>query len=157
MTKVNKMKIIKLSDDLYRIPLPNGAVYPFLEWKTDLAMRQFAKSIDVIEVPLVKFLTLCVDPAVPMIPHADTWSKEMLSRYVDGQKRNIEMPRIGFSERNLNRSLLQIITRKPKTIWAVGFVGGRHRVRIAEKLGAKFIPVQINKSESDDLQRYLNV
>ncbi|MBU2877448.1 hypothetical protein [Aliiglaciecola lipolytica] len=161
MSKLNNMKIIKLSDDLYRIPLPNDAKYPYLEWKTDLTMQQFAKSIDVVEVPLVKFIALCVDPAIPMVPHADTWAKEKLSRYVDIQnceKYNMDMPRIGFSERDLKRNLLQILLRrKPETVWAVGFVGGRHRVRIAEKLGAQFIPVQINKSESDDFKKHLGL
>ena len=154
------MKIIKLSDDLYRVPLPNDAKYPYLEWKTELPMTQFAKSIDVVEVPLAKFIALCVDPAIPMVPHADTWSKEKVSRYLEGQnheKYNMQMPRIGFSERNLGRNLLQVLSLKPKTIWAVGFVNGRHRVRIAEKLGAKFIPVQVNKSESDDLKKHLGL
>lgn len=152
------MKTIKLSDDLYRIPLPKGAEYPHLEWSTDLPMDRFAETQEVVEVPLAKFLSLCVDPAIPMVPHADEWTEKKRLQYIEGQdsnKNNIEMPRIGFSERDSQRSLKEVILRKPKTVWAVGFVNGRHRVRIAEKLGAKYIPVQISKAESAELKSYL--
>lgn len=158
MSEPNNMKIIKLSDDLYRIPLPKGAKYPFLEWKAELTMRQYSGSIDIIEVPLKKFISLCIDPAIPMISHADSWPQEKLSHYIEGQdpeKYIMQMPRIGFSKRDSNRNLLQVLSRMPKSVWAVGFVNGRHRVRVAEKLGAQFIPIQVNKSESNDLKRHL--
>jgi hypothetical protein len=154
------MKTIKLSDDLYQIPLPKGAEHSHLEWSTDLPMTRFAETHEVIEVPLAKFLSLCLDPAIPMIPHADEWTEKKRLQYIEGQdfnKNSIEMPRVGFSERDSQRSLLQIVLREPKTVWAVGFVNGRHRVRIAEKLGAKYIPVQINKVESAQLKLYLGI
>ena len=50
---------------------------------------------------------------------------------------------------------LSIDYEKYKSVWSVGFVNGRHRTRIAEYLGAEFIPVQVNKSEANALKKHL--
>ena len=149
------MRIIQVTPDIYDIPLPAGSIYPNLRWETDL--KHGTSDYEVVEVPLKRFIELCKDPAISMKEPASDWPQNMRDNYINGQNptKPFAMPRIGFSERPKNRSLFEIITFKPSTIWAVGYTNGRHRVRIAEYLGAEYIPVQIHKSEALDLKSHL--
>jgi len=151
------MRIIEVNPDLYEIPLPKGAVYQKLKWETDLPTAKC--SYTVVEAPIAKFISLCKDPYQVMIPPASEWGESMRNEYIKGQdpSKRFGMPRIGFCERKNPRSLGDILTFQPKTVWAVGFTNGRHRVRIAEYLGAEYIPVQVPNSQVSDLRKYLQL
>lgn len=151
------MNIIKISPDLYEIPLPKGSIYKRLRWVTDLDTSK--SSYTVVEAPLSKFIALCKDPHIPMVRSASEWPGDMREEYIKGQdpKKRFAMPRIGFCERDVRRGILDILSFKPSTIWAVGFANGRHRVRIAEYLGAQYIPVQLPNTQVKDFQYHLSI
>jgi hypothetical protein len=146
------MKVSAVSPDIYKIPLPKGAIYPNLLWETDL---EDAKTVYIVEiVPLKAFISLCKDPYINMMPPASEWPQTMRDEYISGQNpsNRFAMPRIGFAERKLRQTFGDWILQRSRTVWAVGFTNGRHRVRIAEFLGAEYIPVQIHPSELEQFR-----
>ncbi|MGI2111792.1 plasmid fertility inhibition factor family protein [Shewanella frigidimarina] len=154
------MLIEQINPDLFKIPLPIGAVYPHLIWKTDLPSNRFSDDWEVIFAPMKRFIDLCIDPSIKMIDPAEGWNTDKREEYIKGQSPedySMSMPRIGFSQRDLRVSTFMGLLGKTKSVWSVGFVNGRHRTRIAEYLGAEFIPVQVNKSEANALKKHLGI
>lgn len=156
------MFVEPINADLYKIPLPEGAVYPFLIWKTDMPSDRFSEKWEVVIVPLKKFISLCFDSPIKMIESAEFWSIAKREKYIKGHEPDdcpLCMPRIGLSLRTLKQSLYKddVFLNKNSLYWTIGFANGRHRTRIAEFLGAEFIPVQIEKSNVSNFKKILGI
>jgi hypothetical protein len=160
ITLPGSLRVIKINSDLFKIPLPNGSVYTHLLWKTDLPVDRFGHEWVVVYVPMKQFIDLCIDPYIKMIEPAELWIAKKREEYIKGQNPeyyNMPMPRIGFSDRELIQTSFMGLISKKQYIWCVGFVNGRHRTRIAEYLGAQFIPVQVSKFEAVALKKHLGL
>jgi hypothetical protein len=95
-----------------------------------------------------------------MIEQAVDWEDKLRQRYIDGQEPGKYMmltPRIAFSVRMIKKLGIINSFLPTTTVGYVSFVNGRHRVRIAEYLGAEYIPVQIHKSEANNFKEYLGL
>ena len=156
----DSLRVQRISSDLFKIPLPSGSVYTHLLWQTDLPSVRFGHEWVVICVPLKQFIDVCIDPYIKMIESAEQLTVEKREEYIKGQNPecyNMPMPRIGFSCReSINTSFMGLVSKK-QYVWSVGFVDGRHRTRIAEHLGAQYIPIQISKFEVVPLRKHLGL
>jgi hypothetical protein len=153
------MEVQTIDNNNFKIPLPESAPYNHLIWTADLPTENFPE-YELIHAPMEQFISLCKDPYISMIEQAVDWEDKLRQRYIDGQEPGKYMmltPRIAFSVRMIKKLGIINSFLSTTTVGYVSFVNGRHRVRIAEYLGAEYIPVQIHKSEVNNFKEYLGL
>ncbi|EGQ7796230.1 hypothetical protein I6Y99_005035 [Vibrio parahaemolyticus] len=167
ITQIFNPFVFELVMKTFKINLPSDSKYPYLLWREDLDTAEvcFYDCCETVWVSVDKLIYYAGNNANihTMILDANSWDKEKRESYIWGinpfhEDGLLRTPRVFFhdSEREVIKSRFFGLWRKRTLVkhQYVGFINGRHRTRIAEFLGAKTIPVQVNKDNAEVLKKY---
>lgn len=145
---------------IFKITFPENSLYESVEWRErfDCSWPCFANH-HVVWVDVNKLVELAErDPNSSFLPHVSQWSDDKREHHLKKAESN---ETVGYLDTPFVTFFTQVSTIKRYWFFkkriitrSVGFVDGRHRVRIAQFLGATRIPVITQASSKSDLERY---